>query len=111
VHFTERDVDEVRSPYSEAAFERVQALSEWNEAVYSAFLSPWVRLYANPFAAELQKWLHPMRASRYVFSEQVNPWMRLFAAVAPAVAQSRLLVADKNVFLEAERKASEMLAK
>jgi hypothetical protein len=106
VRFEARRVEDIRFNYPRDAFERVRAVSEWNEWAYSSFVSPWVRAFATPMAGEWLKWLHPMRISRYAFSERVSPWM---AAVAPLAAQARAnrQPADAaNPFLQAERLGS-----
>lgn len=61
-------------------------LSESNEAMYKTLVGPWVRATASPLTALLQKWLHPMRVSRYLFSERLNPWMVPIAILAPHLA-------------------------
>ena len=110
VRFEERRVEDIRFDYPRDAFERVRAVSEWNEWVYSSFVSPWVRGFANPMVAVSLKWLHPMRMSRYAFSERVSPWM---AAIAPLAAQAR---ADRrpaeavNPYLQIERSASRQIS-
>ena len=106
IRFVERDLDEIRCRYPARAFEKVQALSEFNEAVYSTYWSPLIRACSNPFTAGILKWMHPMRSSRYVFSEQLNPWMGVLAALTPAVHASRAPVQDDNLFLQGERLAS-----
>ena len=82
VRFEPREVADVRFDYPRAAFERARAVSERNEALYRTWLSPWIRAAANPLSALAQKWMHPMRVSRYVFSERVSPAMAGLAASA-----------------------------
>lgn len=106
VRFQERDVSEIQCSYPEKSFKKVQALSEQNEALYKAFVSPWVTAFANPFTAEVLKWLHPMRVSRYMFSEKVNPWMIPIKMLAPLIEQNRSPVTEDNALAQAERAAS-----
>jgi len=40
VHFEERQVEQIRYDYPKTEFEKVRAVSEWNEAVYQRFVSP-----------------------------------------------------------------------
>ena len=104
--FEERRVEDIRFEYPRAAFERVRAVSEWNEWAYATFTSPWVRAFASPAAAAWLKWTHPMRLSRYAFSGRLAPAM---AALAPAVAFARAHrrpADDGNLFLDLERRAS-----
>ena len=106
IRFQERDVSEIQFPYPEKSFEKVQALSEQNEALYKAFVSPWVSALSNPFTSEALKWLHPMRASRIMFSEKLNPWMTPIKMLIPMVERDRSPVTDDNVFVQGERTAS-----
>lgn len=89
VTFVERRVEDLRFGPPPAAFERVRQVSEWNDAVYRAVASPWIRTAANPAAAAMARWMHPMRVSRYVFSERFVPWMRGVAVLADAVRAAR----------------------
>lgn len=106
VHFEEREVEQIQYAYPEQSFEKVQAVSEWNELVYRNTLSPWFTAFANPLSAEMLKWLHPMRTSHTLFSEKLNPWMLPVAAWSVAVAGARAAVDDANQFVMMERVAS-----
>lgn len=110
VRFEKRDVSQIRYPYPEKSFERVEALSEANELLYRTFWSPWVKAFANPFSAEILKWAHPMRSSRYLFSEQLTPWMSCVKMMAKAIAPTRIALQENNIFLRAEREASAGIA-
>jgi len=103
VRFEERQVEDLRFPHRDAAFERVRVASEFNESVYRTFVSPWVQAAANPWTAEPMKWSHPMRTSRYLFSEQFNPWMRGVALLAEAVAANRQPLPPDHPALDKER--------
>ncbi len=103
VHFEERRVEDLDCEYPQEAFERVQRVSEFNDSMYSTFVSPWVRAVANPWSAELMKWMHPARTSRYLWSEKINPWMAGIAALASVAQQYREKVAPDSPFLETER--------
>lgn len=63
-------------------------LSEQNEVLYKTFPSRWIAALANPFTSEALKWLHPMRASRHMFSEKINPWMAAAKMLAPTIERS-----------------------
>jgi len=107
VKFEPRRVEDIRYEYPKEAFEKVRKLSEFNEAIYRAFASPWVRAAAStPMAAELHKWLHPMRMSRYVYSERINPWMAWVKVLAQAAMEARTQVARDSPYLAAENAAS-----
>jgi Protein of unknown function (DUF3141) len=119
VRFEPRRVEDLAFPRQSAAFERVRAASELNEAFYRSLVSPWVQAAANPWLAEWLKWTHPMRTSRYVFSASFNPWMRGVAMAAatfagdrrplppdhPMMAQERALIASISQAMETARKA------
>lgn len=103
IRFEERTVEDLRFDYPRDAFERVRQVSELNDALYRTFVSPWVRLAANPWSATMLKWLHPMRASRYLLSETFNPAMYGVAALADAIAERRRPLPDDHPFLVEER--------
>lgn len=103
VRFEPRGVEDLRFDYSPRAFERVQTLSEFNEALYRTTLSPWVRAMANPWLSESMQWLHPMRMKTYLWSEGFMPWMQAFSVLADAVTKSRHPMDDGHPFLAQER--------
>ena len=49
------------------------------------------------------RWLHPMRTSRYVFSEAFNPGMRGVAILADAVARDRAPLPQDHPMIARER--------
>ncbi|MEQ9145604.1 MAG: DUF3141 domain-containing protein [Parvibaculaceae bacterium] len=102
VRFEERQVEDLNFPQPTEAFERVRAVSEAGEAFYRTFVSPWVKATTNPWTAEALKWLHPMRTSRYLFSESFNPWMRAVAPIAEIVAEKRIPLPGDHPLLEQE---------
>ena len=106
VAFEPRRVEALRFDYPADAFDKVRALSEWNERMYATFVSPWVRALATPWSAELLKWSHPMRASRLAFSEQLAPWMSGIGLLAAIAREHRSPVSETNLFLGIERTAS-----
>ncbi len=110
VRFEEREVEQIRFDYPQKAFENAQSLSEQNELLYKTFVSPWIRAMANPLSAEALKWAHPMRVSRYMYSDMLNPWVIPAMLLAAAVKQLRKKAAEENSFLKAERVASESIA-
>jgi hypothetical protein len=64
-------------------------------------------MFANPWTAELLKWSHPMRVSRYVFSGAFNPWMQALARLAEAVERDRRALPAGHPMREAEALAIE----
>ena len=106
VRFEPRKVEDLRRSYPREAFERVRRMSEFNETLYRTFVSPWAQAISTPWTAELLKWLHPMRTSRYLLSEAFNPWMRGVAMLASAVAKNRHSLANNHPLIEREREAT-----
>lgn len=103
VRFEPRRVEDVRFGYPTGAFERVRQLSECNELIYRTFASPWVQAWANPWLSTALQWLHPMRTSRYLWSERFLPWMAAFAVLADAVSKDRHALGDDHPLLAQER--------
>lgn len=89
VRFEEQTVESLHPFKTQSGFERVRLISEFNEALYRNFVSPWVRAFATPLTATVIEKQHPMRLSRYVFSEAVNPGMNIIRLVASFVRASR----------------------
>jgi len=103
VRFDERQIEDLPTPQQNEAFERVRSTSEAGEAFYSTVVSPWVRAMSNPWTAETLKWLHPMRTSRYLFSEAFNPWMRGIGSLATSISKNRQPLQQDHQLLEQER--------
>jgi len=97
-----RQVEDLKAEYPRAAFEKVRHVSEFNETMYRTFVSPWVQSMTNPWLAEGLKWMHPMRTSRYLFSETFNPWMRGVAMLAQTVAKDRRPLPKDHPLIEKE---------
>ena len=109
VRFKKRRVEDLKFDYPKEAFEKVDALSQWNESVYRSWFSPWLQWSANPVTALAQKWAHPMRAQRYLFSPQVWPamaWIPFAAAWARTVRQP---VPDDNPWRMREKASSQAI--
>jgi hypothetical protein len=66
-----------------------------------------MKAMSTPWTAEMLKWLHPMRSSRYLLSEAFNPWMRGVAALAEPLAANRHRLEPNNPLIERERKTIE----
>ena len=109
VRFEPREVEALRQhaapDTTQEAFERVEQLSEVNETLYRNFVSPWVQAMSTPLSAEMLKWLHPMRSSRYLMSESFNPWMAAVRQLAESLEKSRTPLARANPLVEREREA------
>ncbi len=105
VRFEPRQVEDLRQDTPHDAFERVKKVSAFNETMYRSFVSPWVQAFSTPWTAEMLKWLHPMRTSRYLLSEAFNPWMHGVAMLAEPLAAHRHPLAKDNPLIEREREA------
>jgi len=105
VRFEPRDVSDLAHEVPEQAFDNVRRVSEINEAFYSTFVSPWVRLMTTPASAEMLKSMHPMRTSRLMFSESFNPWMGLLRQTAERVAETRVPLGADTPEIKRERAA------
>ena len=111
VSFDERRVEDLVLDDSSEAFVRVRQVSDVNEALYQHFVSPWVQAVATPWSAAMLKWLHPMRTSRYLFSEKFSPWMHGIAAMAELVRKHRVPVQSDGPLRSAEKQMSEHVTK
>ena len=110
VSFERRRVEDIRFDYPRDQFERARDVSELNELLYATFLSPWVKMAAASWSAELVKWMHPMRVSRYAFSERVNPWTTGLSSWAQWVRQHIRPARPDNPFVAAERDAARQVS-
>jgi pimeloyl-ACP methyl ester carboxylesterase len=75
----------------EKPFEAVAALSELNERAYELLLRPAIRETTSEWMAKLMREWHPLRASRWMFSDR-NPalaWLPFAAALAQAYRHPR----------------------
>jgi hypothetical protein len=106
VRFEPRDVSDLKFDSPVEAFERVSAVSQIGDSLYSTFVSPWVKSLSNPWTANYWRWMHPMRTSRYLLSEQFSPWMYGIAELARMVEQGRAPLAETNSYLVREREAA-----
>lgn len=111
VRFEERQVADIKVSTPHRAFERVRQVSEANEDFYKTFVSPLVRSLANPWTAALLEWCHPMRTSRYLWSETFSPLMRGVAGLARLIKQTRTPLPADNAFITRERSSIERVFK
>jgi poly(3-hydroxyalkanoate) synthetase len=109
VRFEERELAELCSSKPFEPFEKIRQLSEANDANYRALCEPWVQAISNPILASGLKKMHPMRISRYVFSEKINPPMRFIAGMTKAIDANRLELTKDNVFKQNEQMMCETI--
>ncbi|MGE0084180.1 MAG: DUF3141 domain-containing protein [Desulfococcaceae bacterium] len=102
VHYEARDISDILAMddglEDEEEFKPVAVVSELNNKIYLHALAPWVRFFTTEQSAEMLKQLHPMRLSRYIFSDQ-NPFMQPFKTMAEWVKQNRKPVSKDNPFV------------
>jgi len=110
--FEEREISDILCMddgfADEMDFVTVAAVSEVNDRLYQTWISPWIGLFTNDATANILKWLHPMRVSRYAFSD-LNPMMAPIKALTPIAREHRKPVSDNNSFLQTERRLSDTL--
>ncbi len=102
VHFEERDVKDLVFPQQREAFERARDTSNLNEAMYKTFVSPFVQAASNPWTAQMAKWMHPMRTSRMMFSQNINPWMYGVEILAGAIRANRYALGKDHPLIKRE---------
>jgi hypothetical protein len=73
-------------------------------------LRPWVTAAVNEATAETLRQLHPLRTTRYGFSD-LNPWMEPVTHLAEDVKAQRRPVLPDNPFLAMETIISETVSK
>jgi hypothetical protein len=110
VRFEPRQVEDLHFDYPRAPFERVRQTSEWNEALYRTFVSPWVKALATPWLSTSMHWLHPMRTSRYLWSERFCPWMGAFPVLAEVVSKNRRRLSEDHPLIAQERRLVETVS-
>lgn len=110
VEFQTRRVEDLRFETPQKAFENVRRVSEYNESLYRTFVSPWIRAMANPWLTETLYWAHPMRSSRYIFSDRLSPWMGAFSVLADAVSKNRNALSDDHPLMAQERRLIEEIS-
>lgn len=110
VRFEQREVEQIRYPYPQRSFEKVPAVSEWNEMVYQNTIRPWVTALSSPLSAEALKWLHPMWSSALIYSEKFNPWMWPLRLFAPLLAPQRMPATQDNPFAAMKAHTSKLIS-
>ncbi len=112
VSFIERDMEDILKmddgQADEHAFSRVSKVSRLNDAFYSTWLRPWVRLAVNEQLAETIRQLHPLRMQRYLISD-MNIFLMPVKMAAQQIKTNRLPAADNNPFVAMEKCFSKTL--
>jgi pimeloyl-ACP methyl ester carboxylesterase len=93
----------------ERAFEVVSALSEVNQRLYEMWVRPFVQPASSEGWAALYRSFHPLRFSRWAFSN-LNPWLWWLGSAASAVKQQRLALEPEAPLRKAEQNASDLVS-
>jgi hypothetical protein len=93
----------------EKNFESVALVSEFMDRQYRGLISPWVRSAVNEETAKWIRQLHPLRLSRYIFSD-FNPWMTPFKLLAPEIKAHRKTVSKDNPFVKLEKEFANLIS-
>ena len=109
--FEPRRVEDLAANYPVQAFENVRAVSRTVEGYYAKFVSPFVKASISPAAAAALRSAHPMRTSRYMYSEKLNPFMSVVATAAELAEKARWRRDPGNPFAKAERRAADDIEK
>jgi hypothetical protein len=89
----------------EREFAAVARVSELNNALYQAFVQPWVKAMTSPQLARATRELHPLRLGYSSFSDQ-NPMMRAVMPLAEQVRAERTVPASANPFVAMQEQFS-----
>jgi len=111
VRFVQRKMEDLLrlddSLTDEQAFYQVNKVSRLNDAVYSLFLRPWLRLAMNEPLADLIRQLHPLRIQRYLLSD-MNLLLMPVKMLAEPVKSHRKPAAADNPFVVMEKLCSDL---
>lgn len=106
VIFEERQVENIHYQFQTEPFERVEKISELNKHLYQLYVQPWIFPY-NPI---LLKWFHPMRLSKYIYSERINPLMTMLPSISDIIRKNRRPINKDNAFKKIETQYSELIS-
>ncbi|CEG59147.1 DUF3141 domain-containing protein [Legionella fallonii] len=109
VRFEERDITELCTSSPTQPFEKVRQVSEANDLLYQSVMQPLVRSTSNPFLSWWLEKTHPMRLSRYVFSEKINPLMKSIELLGQSIKANRQIIPESNYFKKIEHEMAETI--
>ncbi len=112
VKFDEREMEDIMKfddgLEDEDVFKYVAVISELNDKLYKAFLSPVVQSLSNEVSAEVLKQMHPLRSQRYIFSD-MNLFLKPVEFMAEQIRRNRHPLSNGNIFSEIEKNISDMI--
>lgn len=94
----------------EAAFVPAATLSRLNDSLYRWLVRPWIKAWVTEASAEALRQLHPLRMTRYGFSD-LNPWMGSIKQLAATIKAQRLPVTPDNPFLAGQHQISQAVSR
>ncbi|HAU0116412.1 TPA: DUF3141 domain-containing protein [Legionella pneumophila] len=109
VRFEARELTELCATSSTQPFDKVRQTSEANDSIYQKVIQPSVQSLSNPFLSWWLEKTHPMRLSRYVFSEKVNPLMKAIELLSPPIQANRRMATQSNCFKKIEHGVAQMM--
>ncbi len=113
VRFEARDMADIQALDDDVddrfSFAAVSALSNANNDFYRLFVRPFVRAFVNEASAEAIRQIHPLRVTKYMFSD-LSPWMAPFEPLAEEARKNRSKVAEDNPFVAVEKKMSDSIS-
>jgi pimeloyl-ACP methyl ester carboxylesterase len=114
VQIEQRSIEDIRamgcnSIEDEREFEAVARVSRLNNALYAAFVQPWVKAMVTPQTASAVLATQPLRVRYAMFSDK-NPMMPAVAPLAEKARAERKPPVRENPLLKVQEQVSEMAA-
>jgi pimeloyl-ACP methyl ester carboxylesterase len=109
----ERGLDDIRalgcnSLEDEREFAAVARVSELNNALYQAFLQPWIKIMSGPQVARAAVELNPLRLDYSLLSDK-NPMMRAVAPLADYARAKHIPISADNPFITMQQQFSKTM--
>lgn len=112
VRFEEREMTDILAYddgfENEKEFKAVSRLSELNDSLYKALVSPWIKLMSSDQTAEVMKQMHPLRTQRYLLSD-LNPFLAPLKTLSEKVKEDRQPITGENFFSNLEKIVSDTI--
>lgn len=110
VRFEERRIEDILAlndslAEEEENFPMVEAVSQKNLKIYEDYFSTFVKMMIPPTVSETVRLLHPLRWTRYAFSD-LNPWLTPLNIASGLVRSDRRPVAADNGYRKIEEAVS-----
>ena len=112
VKLEERSIEDIKDKHQDHSdddnFHTVNLVSKFNSMVYDMFFSAPLRAISSEKSAEMLRQLHPLRSSRYMFSDY-NPILKVLSAQADMARQERKPVDKNNPFVKLQDEFSNLI--